>query len=368
VVKTQGAFHIPSLDGVRAVAVLVVFVGHGYVAPEAWPGHVGVSIFFFLSGYLITTLLRREYDRTGRIRLGRFYQRRLLRITPPALIAISVCVVVGLAGLLPSTTTGWGVLAEVFNYTNYYLVATGGRGGLPPESSMLWSLAVEEHFYLVFPALLIVFLWRRLSYRQIGYILLAAAAAAPVWRLVLHFVFDASFFRLYVSTDTRFDGLLVGAAMALLWNPVFGDRTPLRLSEGMLTKTVAPLALIIFAGSALASENWRLTVVDSVQYACLIPIFWFIVTRPDSIIGRVLNSRVVSHIGALSFSIYLVHKVALALVAKSFDSAPLIDVGALVVSILAAQVIYELVEQPLGKVRRRLEGSRQPSAAVDTAL
>ncbi|WP_454170153.1 acyltransferase family protein [Microbacterium paulum] len=81
--SVHGAFAIPSLDGIRAAAVLIVFIGHGKTIGGPWPGDVGVTIFFFLSGYLITTLLRREYDRNGRISLGKFYLRRLLRIQPP---------------------------------------------------------------------------------------------------------------------------------------------------------------------------------------------------------------------------------------------------------------------------------------------
>lgn len=352
--RMHGTFSIPSLDGVRAIAVLIVFVGHGATAPGLWPGHVGVTVFFFLSGYLITTLLRRERERTGRIALSRFYLRRLLRITPPALIAIVLCVVVGAAGLLPATTTGWGVLAEVFNYTNYYLVVAG-RDGLPPESSMLWSLAVEEHFYLIFPAALILLLWRRLTYRRIAFVLIAAAVAVLVWRVVLFFVLDASFFRLYVSTDTRFDGLILGAALALAWNPALGDRPPFGLRADTMGKVLAPIAVVVFAVTAVLPDSLRLTFADSIQYACLVPIFWLIITRPDSAIGRVLNHPVAVRLGVLSFSIYLVHRLVLGLVAEIVPVAPLIDVVSLALTIALAELIFRAVEQPAARLRKRLE-------------
>lgn len=356
--SVHGAFAIPSLDGIRAIAVMVVFIGHGTFVGEWWPADLGVTIFFFLSGYLITTLLRREYDRTRRISLGKFYLRRTLRILPPAYITIALCALVGAVGLLPSTMNGWGIAAEVLNVTNYYIVwadaATGSpHTGLPPESSMLWSLAVEEHFYLVFPAFMILMLWRRLSYRRIGWILVAACLAAPVWRLALAFA-DAGFYRLYVSTDTRFDGLLAGAAMALLANPALGDRVPFITRRWFPAATA--LAAVTVAVVSLLPQAIGLTIGDSVIYACLVLVFWFIITRPDGAVGRFLNSRIVAHIGLLSFSIYLLHRLVLALTQLWVEIPLAVDVISLIVTLLAAQLMYIAVEKPLGRVRKNLEG------------
>ncbi|MET3469455.1 acyltransferase [Microbacterium sp. 1262] len=357
--SVHGTFSIPSLDGIRAVAVLIVFVSHGLTAPSAWPGDVGVTIFFFLSGYLITTLLRREYDKNGRLALGKFYVRRLLRIQPPALIAIAITVTVGALGILPSTMNGWGITAEVFNYTNYFMVwsyATTGSAhtGLPPESSMLWSLAVEEHFYLLFPALMIILLWRKLSYRQIGWILVAACVLAPMWRIYLA-LNGAGFYRLYTSTDTRFDGILAGAAMALLANPALGDGIPFGASDRSIRYVAAPLATMIGCAAALAPRTFGLTISDSVIYLCLVPIFWFVVIHPEGVFGRILNNRWVTHLGLLSFSIYLLHRVVIALVALFVPVAPAVDLTSLIITIGIAQLMYLGVERPLAKLRRRLE-------------
>ncbi len=363
--NTHGPLTIPSLDGVRAVAVMIVFVGHSATAPLAWPGNVGVTIFFFLSGYLITTLLRREWDRNGRISLSKFYLRRALRILPPAYITIALAVVVGATGLLAATTTVWGVLAEVLNLTNYYLVFFG-REGLPPETSMLWSLAVEEHFYLIFPAVLILFLRKKLSVVRIGRILLVTCGVALLWRVFLTFA-GANFFHLYTATDTRFDGLLAGAAMALLWNPVVpGDRSPLGLSGTVITRVITPIAVVVFAASSLIQwDPVRLTVVDTIQYLCLVPIFWFVITRPTSWVGRVLNNRLIAHIGVLSFSIYLLHRLVIALVVPVSSIEPLRDLIALGITIAAAQLMWLGVEKPLGRLRKRLE-VRLPVPAAST--
>lgn len=357
--SVHGAFSIPSLDGVRCIAVMIVFIGHGLTIGGPWPGDVGVTIFFFLSGYLITTLLRREYDKNGRISLGKFYLRRVLRILPPAYIAIGLTALVGLLGILPSTMNGWGIGAQVFQVTNYYMVwadATTGSAhtGLPPESSMLWSLAVEEHFYLVFPAVLILLLWRRLNYRQIGWILVAACAVAPLWRIFLA-MHDASFYRLYISTDTRFDGLLAGAALALLANPALGDGRPFRLSDHVLRYVIAPIAAVVFVVVALAPQKFGLTIGDTILYVCLVPLFWLIISHPEGVTGRILNNRVVAHIGVLSFSIYLLHRLALGLVELVTPVPIAVDLISLALSIGAAQLLYIAVEKPLGRVRKRLE-------------
>ena len=367
--SVHGAFAIPSLDGIRAIAVVIVFIGHGFTLGGPWPGHVGVTIFFFLSGYLITTLLRREYDGNGRIALGKFYLRRAVRILPPAYITIALAAIVGLLGWLPSTQNLWGILAELFNVTNYYMIwsnnSTGDvHTGLPPETSMLWSLAVEEHFYLIFPAALILMLRRRLNYRRIGYILVFACVLAVGWRLFLEAT-TQDFYRLYIASDTRFDGLLAGAAMALLWNPALDDRAPLGLSDRAMRYVVSPIAGVVFLAAAFAPDPFRLTVADSAMYLALIPLFWLVIVHPGGVTGRVLNQRWIAHIGVLSFSVYLLHRLVLHLLGEMVSIAPLADLLALAVTLAAAQLMYVAVEKPLGRLRRRFEtrlpGRRAPA-------
>ena len=353
----HGSFYIPSLDGIRAIAVLTVFIGHGATVGGPWPGHVGVTMFFFLSGYLITTLLRREFQKTGSISLSKFYLRRALRILPPAYLAIAVSVVLGATGVLAATTNVWGVLAEVFNYTNYYIVYVG-RDGLPPSTTQFWSLAVEEHFYLIIPIVLLILFRRRLAPKVIGYIFLGAAALAPVWRII-NGLLGEGFDRLYVSTDMRFDGLLIGSAMALIMNPMMGDGfIGGERAERFAVRILTPIAVVVFIVSALIPSPYiRLSVADTVQCACLVPIFWTIITRPDNAAGRFLNSPIVMRLGVLSFSIYLFHRMALSIIGPLVPSAPLGDVLALVASVLVAQIVYWCVEQPAARLRRRLEST-----------
>lgn len=353
VLNAKKTTEIPSLNGIRAVAVLIVFIGHGATIPGIWPGHFGVTVFFFLSGYLITTLLVREHRKNGRIALGKFYARRAFRILPPAYLAIALSVLVGVAGLLPSTTTIWGVLAEVFNVTNYYMVIFG-REGLPPESTMLWSLAVEEHFYLVLPAVLILF-WRRgLTQRTTGVVFLVACALAPVWRIALYLLHDGDFLRLYVASDTRFDGLLAGAALALLANPAERATMPWGIRDMTLRRWLMPAAIVVAAVGALAPTPIKLTVADTAIYIALAVIFWYVIRFPTSLLGRILNNRLIAHVGVLSFSIYLLHRLVIALVAEVIGVDPLIDIVSLILTLGLAQLVYLGIELPAARMRKRL--------------
>lgn len=366
--QTHGAFTIPSLDGLRAIAVLTVFIGHGAVGISSgfWPGHVGVTIFFFLSGFLITTLLRREHLRAGRISLSKFYLRRALRILPPAYLAITAAVIIGALGLVQATTTGWGVLAEVLNYTNYYIVIAG-REGLPPDTTQFWSLAVEEHYYVVVPVVLLVLFRVRASMRAIGLALVGVALLVPVWRIFLGLT-GASFDRLYISTDTRIDSLIFGTAMALLINPAMGDSVGGGTGRWLKRRLplIASAALVIFVLSALIpSQMFRLSVADTIQCLCLVPIFWFVITRPSGFVGRVLNSRIAIRLGILSFSIYLFHRLVLSLVENVVAHPVLGDITALALTIVVAQSVYWLVEKPCSRLRKRLE-VRMPIRAAST--
>jgi peptidoglycan/LPS O-acetylase OafA/YrhL len=349
-------FVIPSLDGLRAIAVLTVFVGHGLTAPGAWPGHVGVTIFFFLSGYLITTLLRREYEKTQTIALKRFYLRRAFRILPAAYTAITVAVILANVGSLGGAVTGWGILAEVFSYTNYYIVAFG-RDGLPPATTQFWSLGVEEHYYLAIPLVIWLLLARGFSRERIGILLLSLAALVPIWRIYLGLT-GASFDRLYISTDTRMDSILFGSAFALLMNPALGDLPPRgpRVTRILNEPWLALVATGVFVASALVpGQHFRLSVADVVQCACLVPIFWHLIQRPTSHVGRVLNHKIVARIGVLSFSVYLFHRMVIELLAQSFAAPIFIDIFALVLTIGVAELVYRTVEKPSIALRRNIE-------------
>jgi len=142
---------IPSLDGIRAVAVSLVFFAHAGLE-HVVPGGLGVTIFFVLSGFLITTLMRIEHARSGRIHFGGFYLRRLLRLMPPLFIVVAAAAALSAAALIDGGFTFGGLLSALFYLGNYHVIAHDFHG-MPAGIGVVWSLAIEEHYYLLFPPL-----------------------------------------------------------------------------------------------------------------------------------------------------------------------------------------------------------------------
>jgi len=144
-------FYIPSLDGIRGLAALLVFAYHaGFTF---LPGNFGVTVFFFLSGYVITTLLRMELQKAGGLSLRQFYFRRVLRIFPPLYLVMTISLLIGLATARTMSPVLIGM--QAIQFTNYAQIL-GNADLMIPFTGPMWSLAVEEHFYLVFPAALIL--------------------------------------------------------------------------------------------------------------------------------------------------------------------------------------------------------------------
>lgn len=212
--------HIPALDGLRALAVLAVLLYHADL-PIAG-GFLGVDIFFVLSGYLITALLLTEWRASGEISLAGFWVRRLRRLLP-ALLLLLAGVLAFAVLLLPEEVARLrnDVLAALTYSTNWYLIVRQesyfdaiGRASLLQH---LWSLAIEEQFYLVWPPLLAWGL-RRWGVRPMVWVALISAALSAAWMALLYNP-DVDPSRLYYGTDTRAFALLFGAALGLVWVP-----------------------------------------------------------------------------------------------------------------------------------------------------
>jgi peptidoglycan/LPS O-acetylase OafA/YrhL len=200
---------IPSLDGIRAVSILIVFASHAGVS-AAIPGGFGVTVFFFLSGYLITTLLQREHDRTGGVDLGAFYIRRVLRLAPPILLTLAVGALLVWLGVFAGEVEGWTLASQVFFYYNYF--TQFGQVHEIAGTGILWSLSVEEHFYLLWPALFLGIARGRLGLRFV----LALLVLSLVWRWVRFSLLGHDEWFIYQSSDTRLDSLLYGCLLALM--------------------------------------------------------------------------------------------------------------------------------------------------------
>jgi len=339
------AFYIPSLDGIRAISFSIVFIAHAWLLQS---GAFGVSVFFFLSGFLITTLLRRENDKFSRISIGNFYLRRVLRIFPPLYLTIATIAALVALRLIPGRLEFAPFLAASTFAANYYDIYRGfAILGLSP----LWSLAVEEHFYLFFPFLFLILNRFALSYRKQALILGAICMVVLAWRvyLVLHYP-SISQNRIMYGTDTRIDTILFGCILALAANPSL-DRK-LRFPRYVTLGAVLLLACTL----GFRNDFFRLTVRYTLQGIAFIPLFVFAIQRAGDW-TRFLNDKRVRFFGTLSYTLYLIHLAVLSLTA----SIPSRIVGAgvaLAVSVLYAWAMNFGIERPLARVRRSLDKGR----------
>lgn len=349
-VAGQAPSYIPFLDGIRFCAMTLVYIQHAG-APQVIPGRFGVTVFFFLSGYLITTLLRREFQETGTISFRHFYLRRLLRIFPPMWATLAFAGLLAFAGVMSAPEPA-ALLALLLNVTNYFM-AFGGD--VPYELGPFWSLGVEEHYYLLFPVAYLFLLNRGVSTRSQALILVGVAMVLLVWRAVLQ-VGGSEYERVQLASDTRMDSLLWGAILAIVLNPVMDRPRTFKLIPGLVIVGAAGLVLLGSFQILYEPGGYWFALTFTLQGLALMPIFYIGIMHHDWAVFRWLDWRPVRYLGTVSYTMYLVHMPLLAL----FDSvAPGVDMvvrGVLVFAATAglAHVSYVLMERPLGRLRRRL--------------
>ena len=357
------------LDGLRAVAVGLVLCYHLF--PALLPGgFLGVDVFFVMSGFLITSLLLREYELDGRIRLGVFWRRRARRLLPALglvlLVSTSLALAVGgdlLVGIKQQ------IAGAVFFVSNWVFIANGAdyfARDTPELFRNMWSLAIEEQFYIVLP--LLVLLLVRLRSRAARAIPLAVLGLASAALMVALSLLGADPTRIYFGSDSHTFGLLLGAAMAAALQR---SRSSMAADPGALRQlvwgTVAVvglgalvwLALTLAEGSP-ASFRWGFQLAT----AASLLVVWA-VTRPGVWIGRALDMAPLRWVGERSYGIYLWHWPLLLICAAALNAdldwlvAPL----TLAATILAAALSYRFVEQPVRRfgLRRALRLLVRPS-------
>ncbi|WP_183086134.1 acyltransferase family protein [Mycetocola tolaasinivorans] len=360
----RASFHLPGLDGLRAIAVVLVIVYHA--APALAPGgFIGVDIFFVISGFLITTLLLREHSATGRIGLGRFWLRRARRLLPA--LALVVGTAAALAPLI-SEDILVGLRSQVlgaatFAY-NWVALATGNGyfdSTTPELLRNLWSLSVEEQFYLLWPLLLLALLLVRRPWVRVG-VLAAATTAGMIWMWVLT-ALGTDVTRVYYGTDSHSFGLLIGATLATAL--IAQARRPLPLLSrvrefgagwrrdliGMLALAIIAVAVWGLRETGFATFRWGLPAV-SILTAVLV---W-------SAIGggawsRVLDMAPLRYLGARSYGLYLWHWPLLVLLIAAFpeqastgEPTPLLAIIAITLTLVLAALSYRLVETPIRRL------------------
>jgi peptidoglycan/LPS O-acetylase OafA/YrhL len=319
--------YIPSLDGIRALAFLMVFVAHAGLY-NLIPGGFGVTVFFFLSGYLITTLLRAEMERTDTISLKGFYLRRVFRILPPMYITLAIAYAIGTTGLLPLRGNLYGFVS-VSAYFYNYADLLHKNVVLPSGTGVLWSLVVEEHFYLIFPFLYLFFIHRKFSVKRQVNILLVYCVAALIWRVALVYVFHTSTVSTtyprwtYSGSEARFDAILFGCILAIRNNYSLGDLSPrLHRHKGLF----AAMGLAVILVSFLVREpHFRETLRYTLQSVALYPIFYYCVASSSAWQVRWLSWMPLRYLGWISYSMYLSHYIFLEISTGLYPTHPVLD-------------------------------------------
>jgi peptidoglycan/LPS O-acetylase OafA/YrhL len=300
--------HLPALDGLRGVAILGVLLFHtGHLSG----GFLGVDLFFALSGYLITDLLLREIEATGAVSLVAFWGRRIRRLLPAlATMLAGVTVLVWAVGPpdMVRTTLADGPWVQL-NLVNWHLLAESAgywdRFGPARVFGHLWSIAVEEQFYLVWPVLLLIIArcGRRVDLRVA---VAAALASAVSLVLMITLVSSADPTRVYTGTDTRAFSLLLGAVVATR-----GVRTVLARATGRWAGAVVALSAAGIGTAWLLVDGvdslWLFTgglFVHSLASALLIGLC---VRAPRAWVAKVLAWRPLRWLGLISYSLYLWH-------------------------------------------------------------
>jgi peptidoglycan/LPS O-acetylase OafA/YrhL/lysophospholipase L1-like esterase len=392
--------YLPGLDGLRALAVIGVVLYH---AGFAWipGGFLGVEVFFVISGYLITSLLITEWQGRGSINLKAFWLRRARRLLP-ALYMLLLAVVAFAVIFLPEEVAGLrrDVLAALGYVTNWALILRHQSYfesvGRPPLLQHLWSLAVEEQFYVFWPLIFMGLMGLFRTRKRAMWAVLGAAAVSSLWMAILYRP-DLDPSRVYYGTDTRASGLLIGAALAFIWLPVrraapFAEDTP-RTWRARLRTELATDVIDLAGLAALAALVVLYTHINEYQSFLYRGGFTLVglatlgaiavaVHPRGRVVPRLLGWGPLRWIGLRSYGIYLWHwpvfQVTRPQLDLPLDGLPLLALR-LSVTLVLVELSYRFVEVPVRKgalerawqawreargVRRRWLGLRWTAAAA----
>lgn len=348
--------YITGLDGIRAIAVIMVLSYHLKLSLFK-SGFLGVTVFFVLSGYLITGILISEVEEEGRIDLKNFWLRRIRRLVPAvmsmAVVIIFVSAVVnrviftkGCKDFLASVL-GFNNWWQIFNKVSYFEAA-----GVPSPFTHCWSLAIETQFYLIYPLILLGIYKLAKSRGEgrakrgllfAGVTLLLALISVILMIVLFDPQQDAS--RVYYGTDTRAFSLLFGALLAILWEYRMVPRR-LSASVNMVLGSVSFAALLVMTIAINGSSNFWYRGGQFVG-TILTVLMVYAVSGRKTWLSRFLSNPVLKWIGDRSYSIYLWHYPIILLISKGIKASWWITLIELVLSVVLAELSYRFIETPI---------------------
>jgi peptidoglycan/LPS O-acetylase OafA/YrhL len=353
--QTPGSRHVPELDGLRGIAILSVIVHHQLTPFSLVGGFLGVDLFFVLSGFLITGLLSAEFQKTGTISLRNFYVRRILRLGPALLLYLAACLLVTYHTQLMSVVRELKLISLALAYSTNWRMAFDWDSSLDP-TAIVWSLSIEEQFYLVWPLLFFACLALKVRRRVIAFGLAVVIVGIMVHRYSL-LVAGASLTRLYYGTDTRADALLLGCLVALL--PVASMRAmPRRL---LSIASFISAAFLIYLLRTVTFRDQFLYVWGFSFIALLAGIVIFVVANsPPLLLSLLLRWRPLRWFGKISYGLYLWHWLVVRNTSFYYlsYSEPWAKLG---LAVVISSASFYLVERKFNKLKTRFSIQRNGS-------
>jgi peptidoglycan/LPS O-acetylase OafA/YrhL len=341
--RSRAPAYRPDIDGLRALAVIAVILFHSRI-PGFDGGYVGVDVFFVISGYLITQLLEESRDESARRTLATFYVRRMRRILPALLATCLVTTIVAVALFTPHELVNVGKYLAATPVLLSNVAAWSQRNGyFAPDArelplSHLWSISVEEQFYLIYPLLLIAITRYRLPYRRLTLVVLASVSLALcIW--ASHHKSIANYF----FAPTRAWELLLGAALAIGGTPRIGHRI---VTEGLAIAGLLGIAIVVHRYTAGTLYPGTAAMLPCLATAALLTTG----NGPQpALVNRMLSWPPLVFVGLISYSLYLWHQPLLAFV-NYYRIAPLTPAATtvpLAATLLVAAASWRFIERPV---------------------
>ena len=348
--------YITGLDGIRAIAVIMVLAYHLKLALFK-SGFLGVTVFFVLSGYLITGILISEVEEEGTIDLKNFWLRRIRRLVPAVMsMAVVIIFVSAVVNRIIFTKGCKDFLASVLGFNNWWQifnkVSYFEAAGVTSPFTHCWSLAIETQFYLIYP-LILLGIYKLVKSREegrakrgllfAGVTLLLALISVILMIVLFDPQQDAS--RVYYGTDTRAFSLLFGALLAILWKYQMVPRR-LSASVNMVLGSVSFAVLIVMTIAINGSSNFWYRGGQFVG-TILTVLMVYAVSGRKTWLSRFLSNPVLKWIGDRSYSIYLWHYPIILLISKGIKASWWITLIEIVLSVVLAELSYRFIETPI---------------------